>query len=111
MSVDNVTGAVSMTCTPVYEVSATVTGGSLIFLLDDLTIGLSATHSCGPVTSCSTLMPKGHHVRVIVTGTPNPFRFTCPGGSQQDATWEHGFNGTCETASLSGDFVVTANIP
>jgi hypothetical protein len=111
VSVNSTSGAVSMICNPVYEVSATVTGGSMhtIFLDDNTDTNYGG--ACGPATSCSTLMPAGHDARVRLTSTTGSFSYTCPGGNPQTATFDARHNlyqGQCETASLSGDYAVTA---
>jgi hypothetical protein len=88
VSTDNTTGAVSMTCRPVDEVSVTVSGGTMtaIFLLDDTT---NAFHECDGATSCSTLVAAGDKIRVSIrsgdlnAGGGTSFTYTCPGEAMQ----------------------------
>jgi hypothetical protein len=122
VSVDNTTGAVSMTCTPVYEVSVTVTGGTMSFIF--LTVGGGFEKSCSDTTSCSTLAASGSQVLVRFQSgfdtlggirPGRPFHYTCPGGSPQAArqlgspTIGFIYLGDCSTASLSGNYALTAS--
>jgi hypothetical protein len=120
VSVNPTTGAVSLTCTPVYKVSATISGGTMTHInLRDQTI-LKNNVFANVSTSSSVLMPSGHEAIVVLTsgeqdiGGGHPFRYTCPGEGEQPATAEPGFiegtfyEATCQSVSLSGDYAVTA---
>jgi hypothetical protein len=89
VSVDNTTGAVSMTCSPVDEVRVAVGGGTMtaIFLIDDTTSTFN--HECDGATSCSTLVAAGDKIRVSIrsgdlnAGGGTSFTYTCPGEAMQ----------------------------
>jgi hypothetical protein len=118
VSIDSNTGAVSLTCTPVYLVSATITGGTMtVIQIADFTT--ADGNLCTAATSCSFLAAKGDSIRVLLASGdhsvgPNgsPFNFTCPGGSPTAATNHSGtfteYDGACNNASLSSDYAVTA---
>jgi hypothetical protein len=77
VSTDNTTGDINLKCSPVYEVSATISGGSShIQIFDDT--NNSFDQDCFFSTSCSTLMPGGHQARVLIHRSTS-FSFTCPG--------------------------------
>ena len=121
VSVDSTTGAVSMVCTPVYEVKATVTGGTM----DRIRIReypLRVDHDFSNVsTSASYLVPKGTFVAVGYEdgsqslGGGHPFTYTCPNGLMYTAEAVPSANGgtfydgdLCYTDHLNADFEVTA---
>jgi hypothetical protein len=123
VSTDSTSGAVSMTCTPVYEVSVTMTGlaAPSINIHDDTNNNLD--NGCNAL-SCSTLVPSGDQVRMDFssgsgsTGGGTPFTYTCPGESPQTAGSSPGFtsgtlyNGYCPVAThdatITADYAVTA---
>jgi hypothetical protein len=124
-SIDNTTGAVSLTCTPVYQVSVTVTGGTMTQVnLRDQTHG--ANHVFNQVSSSASIFfPQGTNSIVelqsgtISAGGGSPFTYTCPPGSESAGTHtasaESAANGgtiylaepSCQEVSLSGDLAVT----
>ena len=87
VSVDSTTGVVSMVCTPVYEVKATITGGTMdLIRITDYPL-LRVDHDFFDVsTSASYLLPKGTFVAVGFEdgshslGGGHPFTYTCPNG-------------------------------
>jgi hypothetical protein len=121
VSVDSTTGAVSMVCTPVYEVKATVAGGTMD-LVRIREYPLRVDHDFFDVTtSASYLLPKGMFVAVGFEdgshslGGGHPFTYTCPNGavltadahsSDNAGTYYTGDN--CFTDHLNADFEVTA---
>lgn len=121
VSVDSTTGAVSMVCTPVYEVKATITSGTMdLIRIRDYT--LFVNHDFFDVsTSASYLLPKGTFVAVGLEdgshslGGGHPFTYTCPNAvvytadaytSGNGGTYYNGDN--CQTDHLDADFEVTA---
>ena len=117
---DATTGAVTLTCTPVYSMSVTVSGGtsSEIELVNFTT---TAQKNCLSATSCSTLAASGDHIQLRVfngsqeTGGGSPFTYTCDGGASQFAdpspAYPSGtyYEGVCQTASLSDNYVMAAS--
>jgi hypothetical protein len=127
VSVDSTTGAVSMTCTPVYQVSFSITGGSmtLVNIHDNTT---NTDHLFSNASSGSVFLPTGTSVFVYlqsgstVTGGGTPFFFTCPPGGMantflsdafagsQSGTWYASKSFMCIDPSLSASgYAVTAN--
>jgi hypothetical protein len=127
VSVDSTTGAVSMTCTPVYQVSFSVTGGSMtqVDIRDQTTL---TNHLFFNASSGSVYLPKGTLAIVELqsgdelTGGGSAFTFTCPAGADEPGTFPAFSNpglqsGTyytseplsCVTSSLSGALAVTAS--
>lgn len=119
VAIDSTTGAVGLTCTPVYTVSATISGGTMSFvnLRDETAAQNNQFH---PVSgSVSTLMPSGHEAVVlldsgdIALGGGQPFNYTCPGKGNTAADPQPALNGgtyyqaACTDPSLSGDYAVT----
>jgi hypothetical protein len=120
VSVDSTTGAVSLTCTPVYAVSATISGGTMTNVnLRDQTL-MRNNEFDNVSTSASVLMPGGHIAEVQLTsgdtgdGGGVAFNYTCPGAASQSASPFAGsdsgiyYYAVCEDSSLSGDYAVTA---
>lgn len=120
VSIDSTTGAVGLTCTPAYEVSATISDGTMtaVNLYDE---SVSKNNVFEDVsTSASVVMPRGQYAKVLLisghqdTGGGHEFSYTCPGSSPRTAVEFPGENegtyyeGLCESGSLSGDYAVTA---
>jgi Collagen triple helix repeat (20 copies) len=119
VTVDSTNGAVSIVCTPVYEVSVSVSGGTMSAVLFRYSVpALSQQFSDVGSGGASIILPEGTPVLVsLLSGTifvdGHSFTFTCPGGSSGTAFEHHaGLFGSapndCQTNSLSGDFAVTA---
>ena len=121
VSVDSMTGAVSMVCTPVYEVKATVTGGTMD-LIRIREYPLCVDHDFLDVsTSASYLLPKGMFVAVgfedgsLSLGGGHTFTYTCPNAVVYTADAHTSGNGgtyydgdNCYTDHLNEDFEVAA---
>lgn len=125
VSTDSTTGAVSMKCQPVYEVSVTVTGGAMSWLrIKDFTASTIVTLCLGQ-TFCSGLVPAGHQVQTEIlsgsenTGGGSPFTYTCPAGdfdagphtaiAQPGITSGTYYSGGCNNLALSGDEPITVS--
>jgi hypothetical protein len=126
VSTDNTTGAVSLTCQPLYTVSGTVTGGSMTQIQVESLNGDGSFSRCYSATSCSVLVSSGSPVRVIFTsgdeetGGGSQFTFTCPANSiylggtaylQNALTSGSYASGTCEVypGGITSDFHAAAN--
>ena len=118
---DPTTGAVTLTCTPVYDVTGDVTGGSMtVIQISDFTI--DSGNSCSSTTSCSYLSSPGHSIRLIfesgdeVQGpSGSAFSYTCPsgwsgGGAAIPKTGPGGteYDGECTTGSIGANATATA---
>lgn len=104
VSVDNTTGAVSMTCIPVYEVSITVTNGTLqTILIQDRTTHM--TWACNGLSTCSIDMPKPSGLRPILDQQCSvPLHLPRRPNAFAAVQTEDGFFGSCLDSSLSGHF-------
>jgi hypothetical protein len=119
VSVNSTTGAVTMTCTPLVNVSASVTGGTMtsIQISDSSNDTGNLCHNSS--TSCSFLVASGDSVRVILesgsddgTITGSPFTYTCPGSAPQQAEPGGGpseYIGVCGPVTVSSNYNVTAS--
>jgi hypothetical protein len=122
VSVDSTSGAVSMVCTPVYEVKATVTGGTMdLIRITDYT-SQRVDHDFFDVsTSASYLLPKGRFVAVGFEdgshslGGGRSFTYTCPDGVVYSAEAHTSGNGgtyydgdNCHVDHLNADFEVSS---
>jgi Collagen triple helix repeat (20 copies) len=117
VSVDPTTGAVTLTCEPVFTVSVTVTDGTMtrINIFDD-TQGTGT--GCNGATSCSFSVTSGDSVRVgLQSGSDDlsimgsPFTYTCPGSGSQSASFDgiDEYVGECPDTPVTGDYNVTAS--
>jgi hypothetical protein len=87
VSQDATTGAISLACAVVYDVTANSTGGSYseVRIKDFTTLNII---TCGSTTSCSGLVGAGDYIQVELysgsfdTGGGSPFNVTCPAGWQ-----------------------------
>jgi hypothetical protein len=118
VSVDSATGAVSMTCIPVFAVSVTVTGQTMgTIAMKDWSN--NTTRHCGNATSCLFYFPHGDSVMVVMStvGTGwhppgSPFTYTCPGSAPKPAPFNgYSYEARCQTENLIGDYNVTASFP
>jgi hypothetical protein len=116
---DQTTGLVTLTCTPVDEVSLTVLGGAMktIAVFDET--NPQYTKLCVSASFCSTLMSPGDRLQISFfsgdsqNGGGSPFHYACGGGGSQPANIDGpGFyRGNCgvdPSIFVSGDFVATA---
>jgi hypothetical protein len=116
VNVDSTTGAVTMTCTPVIVVSATITGGTMpIIQISDFNIG--SGNLCHNASSCSFSVSSGDSVRVYLQSgdnsrpvTGSSFTYTCPGSGPQTANFTPPgqYDATCGPTTVTGDYNVTA---
>ena len=101
VSIDPITGATSITCTPVtFTLQVT---NSLEFFNVVVTASNTATNlgSCGGDSICEISVPAGLNYTVTITataGTP-PFHYTCAGGASNSGL----FSATCPQAVMTGD--------
>jgi hypothetical protein len=117
VSVNSTTGVVTLTCNPVVNVSATVTGGAMnVIQISDFTND-SGNLCLNSPTSCSYLAPSGHSVRVVLisgldgtTTMGQPFTYTCPGSSPQSAMFDgmEEYTGVCGPTTVTANYTVTA---
>jgi hypothetical protein len=117
VSVSSTTGAVTITCAPVYDaVSVAVTRGTMTTItIFDGTKGTS--DSCLDATSCSVLVQQGDTVNVrLISGDAatglkgTRYEFECPGSGPQLPVDTNGeLIGDCVTKTLTGDYHVIAS--
>jgi hypothetical protein len=112
VTIDPSRGAVSIVCLLVEPVSVTVAGGTLQL------IGLASGDPTKPPTYCisasscsATNYHPGDFLDVQLQNT-GPFTYTCPGAAAVPAPLQPGglYAGDCITQSLSGPYLVTAQI-
>jgi hypothetical protein len=120
VSIDPATGAVTMTCTPLVNVSASVTGGPMDFIqIADFTQVTGTLCSDNP-TSCSLLAASGDSVRVSLASGQDggdvpvmgsPFSYTCPGSGIRQASFDgqDEYQGNCSAVNVTSDYAVTAS--
>ena len=106
VSTNSTTGVVTLTCAPVVEVSATVTGGSMetIFMEDH-----TNSNGCSDCSSFSYLFPSGDTSIFVELTAGSSFTYTCPGGSSQTPVYDGEYVGSCEPSSVTSDYNVTAS--
>lgn len=121
VSQDPTTGVVTLTCTPVYDVTGAVSRGVMttIQITDYSTEGGNV---CNSVASCSYLSGSGHDILILwasgnpLSGGGTAFSVTCPsgwtGGGPADpmsgltsGTW---YATSCEDSSVTANTTITA---
>jgi hypothetical protein len=109
--IDATTGAISMTCVPVYLISVTVTGGTLDHFALQAFPHTSINNICAFVSSCSLLVPAGDNAGANFYNWA-PFHYSCDGGPSTPSGYNNVFyTGSCFGTSLHANYPVTVTIP
>ena len=122
VSQSSTTGAVSIVCTPIYQIGVVSSGQTFTTLeaIDGTDLSDSANNSCSDATSCYAYANPGDHGEVVIqsgsvtTGAGAEFSYTCPGGSSTEAVSRTAsisgvyYQGVCDFTALAGNYVASA---
>ena len=103
VSQDPMSGVVTITCTPLFQVGAVADIALTPIVTNDPTNG--DNNECDGASPCSSWGGPGDRVSVTVENA-HPFTYTCPGRAAAPAsTNADGYGASC-SATLTGDYVV-----
>jgi hypothetical protein len=119
---DATTGVITFTCTPVYSVSLTVTGGSMTIIQIDSFTGPEFLHCFNETATCSELFRSGDAGRIVMqsgtdeSGGGSSFTLTCPSGwsgsgladPQPGFTGGTSYVGDCQVSNVTSNATATA---